>query len=265
MEKTRSADGTQISYDVWGEGPLVVLVGGAFNDRNTWTDLAQALAKRGYSAVSYDRRGRGDSTDARSYAVELEVDDLRAVIQSVSGDGTALAHGTSSGGALVLRAVAAGVSVTKATILEAPFRVEGAPPAPVDYLATLDSFIASGDRSGAVEYFMTEAVGLPAEAVAQNKAHPMWAHFERMAHTLVYDAHLLGGDDHGLPSELLAGIAIPVLTVSSTASAPWLRAAAQGVADAAPNAHHRTLDGVFHSVPPEVLAPALDDFYRSAS
>jgi hypothetical protein len=27
-----------------GSGPLVVIVGGAFNDRGTWAELAQALA-----------------------------------------------------------------------------------------------------------------------------------------------------------------------------------------------------------------------------
>ena len=76
MEKVMSADGTTIAYDVWGDGPAVVIVGGAFNDRTTWAELAQALAGQGLCAVSYDRRGRGDSGDTEPYAVEREIEDL---------------------------------------------------------------------------------------------------------------------------------------------------------------------------------------------
>jgi pimeloyl-ACP methyl ester carboxylesterase len=63
METTTSADGTTIAYDTWGSGPAVVVVGGAFNDRRTWSALAEALAAEGVTGVSYDRRGRGDSDD----------------------------------------------------------------------------------------------------------------------------------------------------------------------------------------------------------
>ena len=36
MNKATSADGTTIAYEEWGNGPLVVIVGGAFNTRETW-------------------------------------------------------------------------------------------------------------------------------------------------------------------------------------------------------------------------------------
>jgi alpha-beta hydrolase superfamily lysophospholipase len=58
MDMARSADGTTVAYDVWGSGPLVVIVGGAFNDRSRWAELAQEFAAQGFRAVSYDRRGR---------------------------------------------------------------------------------------------------------------------------------------------------------------------------------------------------------------
>src|SRR3954468_2339167 len=105
VEKTTSADGTTIAYDVWGDGPAVVIVGGAFNDRNTWADLGRALAGEGFRAVSYDRRGRGDSGDTEPYALEREFQDLRAVIEAVSPEEPVCAHGVSSGGGLLLRAV----------------------------------------------------------------------------------------------------------------------------------------------------------------
>src|SRR4051812_40315592 len=130
VEKTTSTDGTTIAYDVWGDGPAVVIVGGAFNDRNTWADLGQALAGEGLRAVSYDRRGRGDSGDTRPYALEREFDDLRAVIDAVSPGEPVCAHGVSSGGGLLFRAIDAGAPVVRASVLEPPFRIEGAPPPP---------------------------------------------------------------------------------------------------------------------------------------
>jgi pimeloyl-ACP methyl ester carboxylesterase len=261
--KATSADGTTIVYDQWGSGPLVVIVGGAFNDRGTWAALAQALASD-FTVVSYDRRGRGDSGDTEPYAVEREVEDLAAVIAAASPDGTACAHGVSSGGALLLRAIADGTPVTKASVSEPPYRVEGAPPAPRDYRRTLRRFIDAGDRGGAVEYFLTQAVGLPAEAVAQMKATPAWGYLQGLAHTLEYDAEALGDDGQGLPGDLLAGISAPVLAVSSVSTAPWLAAAAAAVAHGVPQGHHLRLEGGFHEVPTPVLAPALAAFYQSS-
>src|SRR3954469_159012 len=142
VDKTTSVDGTTIAYDVWGDGPAVVIVGGAFNDRNTWAELGQALAEEGLRAVSYDRRGRGDSGDTRPYALEREFEDLRAVLDAVQPGSPVFAHGVSSGGALLLRAVDAGVPVARASVLEPPYRIPGAPPpAPADYVGTLQSYI----------------------------------------------------------------------------------------------------------------------------
>lgn len=263
METATSADGTRIAYQQWGSGPLVIIVGGAFNDRGTWAELAQTLAAAGFTAVSYDRRGRGDSGDTAPYAVEREIEDLGAVIAAASPDGTAYAHGISSGGALLLRAVAHGAPITRASVLEPPYRIDGAPPAPRDYHATLRRLIDSGNRPAAVEYFMTEAVGLPAEAVAQTKATPAWGYLQQMAHTLLYDAEVMGRDDQGLPTDLLAGISIPVLTVSSTASAPWLASAAEATAGVLPNGQHQRLEGAFHQVPPSLLGATLASFYAA--
>jgi alpha-beta hydrolase superfamily lysophospholipase len=263
MEQTTSADGTTIAYDSWGEGPLVVVVGGAFNDRGTWAQLARALADQGFRAVSYDRRGRGGSGDTQPYALEREIEDLAAVIDAAGREGTAYAHGVSSGGALLLRAAAAGVPVARVSVLEPPYRVEGAPPAPERYIETLQGFVDAGDRSGLVEYFQTRVVGLPAEVGTQLRGTPMWHALEEMAPTLRYDGLAMGGDDHSLPVDLLSRVDVPVLAVTSTGTAlPWMGRATEELAAALPSGEFARLAGGFHEVPVEVLAPALADFYR---
>ncbi|MGY1809582.1 alpha/beta fold hydrolase [Blastococcus sp. SYSU D00669] len=263
MQTTTSADGTAIAYETWGEGPAVVVVGGAFNDRGTWAELARALAGQGFTGVSYDRRGRGDSGDTQPYAIEREFEDLAAVVAAVQPDAPVFAHGVSSGGGLLLRAVAAGAPVARASVLEPPYRIAGAPPAPESYLATLQRFVDAGDRTGLVEYFQTRVVGLPPEMVQSFRGTAMWQALEALAPTLVYDGHAMGGDDQALPVDVLASIGIPVLGVTSEGTAvPWMSRTVEEVAAAVPGGRWVRLPGGFHEVAPDVLAPELAGFYR---
>ena len=259
-----SADGTTIAYEAWGSGPVVVLVGGAFNDRGTWAELARYLSRL-FTAVSYDRRGRGDSGDTQPYAVEREVEDLAAVIRAVGGEeGTAYVHGTSSGAVLALRAAAAGAPVRAVSGLEPPFRVPSAPPMPEGYPETLREHLAAGHNGDAVAHFMTQAVGQPAEQVEQMRAMPMWPALEAMAPTLVYD-DLVVGDADSIRADVLAAVTVPTLIVSSTGSAPWLAEAARTTAEAVPGGRYAELEGAFHQVPTGILAPSVAGFYADCA
>ena len=264
VEKTTSADGTTIAFERYGEGPAAVVVGGAFCDRGAFRELAQALGEQGFTGVTYDRRGRGESGDTSPYAVEREVEDLTAVVQAVGAE-RAFAHGISSGGALVLRAAVAGAPLAAVSVLEVPYRIEGAPPAPENYIETLDAFNAAGDNEGTLRFFHTRAVGLPEEMLEGMKGSPMWDAMLALAPTVVYDGWCLGGDDQSLPTDLLGSVTVPALSIDSTGtSIPFLREAAAQVAQAIPSGQHTTLEGEFHGVPAATLAPALAAFYRTA-
>lgn len=263
---TRSADGTPIAYEAHGTGPVVVVVGGAFNDRSAGRELAQAVAAQGCTGVAYDRRGRGASGDTKPYAVQREIEDLAAVVAAASGPNQpAHAHGVSSGGALVLEALAAGAPITTASVLEPPYRVEGAPPWPERYIETLEELEARGDREGILRYFHTRAVGLPEEMLEGMRGTPMWDSLLSLTYTVRYDG-LCMGPGSALPTELLATITTPVLAVSSTGTTmPFLAAAARAVADALPRGEYRDLEGGFHEIPAATLAPVLADLIRPAA
>jgi hypothetical protein len=109
---------------------------------------------------------------------------------------------------------------------------------------------------------MTKAVGQPPEAVEEARQTPMWPALEALAHTLAYDAHVMGGDTSPLPETLLANLPTPVLAVYSTGSPGWLVAGATAVAAAALNGESAGLDGGFHEVPADTLSPALREFYQ---
>lgn len=263
VRTTTSADGTTIAYEAYGTGPAVVTVGGAFCDRGALRELAQALGERGFTGVTYDRRGRGDSTDTRPYAVQREVEDLTAVVEAVTPGERGFAHGISSGGALVLEALSAGAPIERASVLEVPYRTPAFPPLPEDYIGTLERFEAAGDREGILRFFHTQVVGMPEESLEGMRGTPVWDALLALTPTVRYDGLCLGGDDQRLPHDRLAAITTPVLTIASSGTAmPWLHDAPAVVADALPNGRTVELEGGFHEVPAAVLAPALAEFYR---
>jgi pimeloyl-ACP methyl ester carboxylesterase len=236
----------------------VILVGGALNDAQSAAPLAAALAPR-LTAVSYDSRGRGSSGNTQPYSVEREIEDLGALIAELGGRACLCGH--SSGSVLALAAAGAGLGVDKLALFEPPFRLTGGPQLPPDYQQQVTKLTDEGRPGDTVEYFMTSAVGLPAEAVAQLRRSPAWPALEALAITIVYDGLLLL--DPALPAERLAAITVPALVLESTGSAPWLRSSAQATARALPNARHLSLTGMFHQIPPETLAPVLIDYFTS--
>ena len=85
-EYAKSSDGTRIAFESNGSGPLLVLVDGAMCHRRFGPaePFTEAL-RDAFTVVTYDRRGRGESGDSSTYRPELELDDLRAVIDTVGG------------------------------------------------------------------------------------------------------------------------------------------------------------------------------------
>lgn len=255
-----SADGTTIAYQAYGEGPAVVIVGGATNRKEDWAELAEALARDGFTGVTYDRRGRGDSGDTRPYAVEREVEDLAAVIDAVGAP--AGVHTISSGGAVAYRAIAAGAPISTMSAFETPYRVEGAPTPPADYTDHLQELYDADRRSDMLVYFMTAGVGQPPEQVEQMRQMPFWDDLAQLGPTVLYDGLQLGGGQTPLPTELLQRIDVPVLSIASTGSPDWLRDAAKAAADAVPDGTFTVLDGEFHSAPTAVVAPVVAAHHR---
>lgn len=259
MNTVHSSDGTAIAFDRVGAGPAIILVDGALCSRNfgPMGPLAALLAPHA-TVFTYDRRGRGDSGDTAPYAVEREVEDLAALIAEAGG--SACVYGISSGAVLALAAATRGLAITKLALYEPPFIVEGSrPPLAEDYTARLTALLASGRRGDAVEHFMTNAVGVPAEAVAPMRHAPMWPGLEAVAPTLAYDDAIMG--DYAVPTGRLASVTVPTLVMGGGASPAWMLHSVQTVADALPNAQRRTLDGQTHDVAAEAIAPVLLEFF----
>ena len=113
MRTVRSADGTPIAFDRAGDGPALIVVAGALQDRSATVALAARLAPR-FTVYRYDRRGRGDSGDTGPYSVDREIADLSALIAEAGG--SAFVFGHSSGAALALEAAARDVAIARLAV-----------------------------------------------------------------------------------------------------------------------------------------------------
>ena len=258
MDTVTSRDGTAIVFDRLGDGAPVVLVSGGSTDRMANAGLAAELAAH-HSVYNFDRRGRGDSGDTPPYAIEREIEDITAVIEAAGG--SANLYGTSSGAALAMHAAAGGAPVTKLAMWEPPYNVNGRPDLPADTASVYRELVAAGRRGDAAEYFMAKVVGMPPEFVAQARQAPWWAQQEAIAHTLAYDAEIMG--DYTLPADVAKAITVPTLIAVGGASFGFMRETADALAELIPNAQVVAVEGQAHNVDPAALAPVLKRFFAA--
>jgi pimeloyl-ACP methyl ester carboxylesterase len=215
-----------------------------------------------FTVYTYDRRGRGDSSDGASYSVERELEDLAALVR-VAG-GSAYAYGASSGAALVLHAAASGVPITRLAMFEPPFVTQGAHGAEPDHIGQLRALIAAGKRGAAVKYFMSDMVAAPKPVVFMMQLIlPVWSKLKAVAHTLPYDAAIM--DNWLVPKERAASVRAPSLVLYGGKTDERLRRAAESLAAALPNAELRVLQGQNHAAAASAVAPALLAFFAAAS
>jgi len=258
MEFVTSKDGTKIGFDRTGDGPAVILVSGGSVDRFTNAPVGTGLSDE-YTVLNYDRRGRGPSGDTPPYAVQREIEDLAAVIEAAGG--TAFVYGTSSGAALVLEAAAAGLDMAKAALWEPPYINDPNMRPPKDTAQTFERLVSEGRRGDAVEFFMAKVVGMPAEFVEQARTQPWWGATEALAHTLAYDARIMG--DYSVRVDLAERVSAPTVVLVGGASFPFMLETAEMLAKAMQHGEIRTLEGQSHDVAPDVMAQALKEFFRS--
>jgi pimeloyl-ACP methyl ester carboxylesterase len=258
MDHVTSADGTDIAIDRTGSGPPVILVCGGSVDRMSNAGLAEQLAPH-FTVLNYDRRGRGDSGDTPPYAVRREIEDIDAVVGAAGG--SAFLYGTSSGAALAMEAAIRLDAITKLALWEPPFLPEGVPKPPADTAQTFTDLVEAGRRGDAVEFFMAKVVGLPPEFVQGARQAPFWAQTEALAHTLAYDATVMG--DYSIPTDRASSVKVPTIVIAGGADFPWMPETAQTLAAAMPDGQYRRLEGQGHDVDPTVLAPVLIGFFGS--
>jgi pimeloyl-ACP methyl ester carboxylesterase len=262
--KTTSRDGTIIGFTKRGSGPPLIIVDGAFcyRENGPATELATQLAQH-FTVFTYDRRGRGESGDTAPYAVEREIEDLRAVASEARG--TPYLVGVSSGGALILQAVASGVGAKEVALYEPPYLAGDNGAHSFEHARNrLQSLVAAGNRGGAVSFFMTDVYGAPRAFVS---AMPFlmpnaWKRNKLVVHTVAYDLAIL--EDRSVLNERSSAISVRTLVIGGEKSPKGLRDAVTEVANDLPHGRSRFLPGQDHNISSAALAPVLFEYFGTS-
>ena len=100
-----TVDGGSIAYDVRGSGPLLLLVPGMGDLRSGYRLLAPRLVAAGYTVVTTDLRGHGDS-DATfpSYGDEETARDIEALIRELGESAVIVGNSMAAGAAVIVAA-----------------------------------------------------------------------------------------------------------------------------------------------------------------
>lgn len=105
---TLKVPGATLYYEVWGSGPLLLVIPGGPQDAGVFSEIARTLADR-YTVVPYDPRGNSRSTfdgEPTPLSLDQQADDAAALIQHLGDGGPAFVFGTSGGAQIGLNLAA---------------------------------------------------------------------------------------------------------------------------------------------------------------
>ncbi len=260
-----STDGTRIAFDRIGHGPPIVVLSGIFCDRQRTQSLAEQLSEElagQLSVINYDRRGRGESGDTAPYAVEREVEDLRALIAEA---GTASVYGHSSGAGLALHAAAGGLPITRLVLHEPPYGPddEESTRSARTLAEAVRAAVAEDRRADAIKLFMADS-GMPPEMVEGMATDPKVL---ALVPTMPYDHEVMGDFSRGgtIPEDLVRSIEVPTLVISGGSSPDFFCDTAARIAEILPDGTLAVLEGQGHDAPADVVAPVVAAFLKPSS
>jgi len=161
-----SSDGTSLAVRKTGDGAPMVLVHGTLDGIGAFSLVELQLAER-YAVWIYDRRGRGGSGDTGDYALDREVEDLRAVVAAVGAVPHVVAH--SFGAVIALEARAAGVEMRSLVVYEPPINADAIPASQIN---NIRHAVEEGRADDAVEMMARDLAGITDKELAIAMAVP---------------------------------------------------------------------------------------------
>lgn len=251
---TTSRDGTTIAYELAGEGPPLVYVTGAICHR-AFRPVRQgaSVLSQSFKVLSYDRRGRGDSTDTAPWSLDREVEDLEALIDTMGGQ--VFLYGHSSGAVLALHAAHRLAQKVQGVVLyDASWAADQADAARyADVCAGVDALLDQGRGGAAIKRFLV-GIGMPKLFAALLPFMPGWRRLVALSPTLRYDMSLTAAPP---PLDVAEMVRVPTHVMVGERSPRELHRVADALGASIPGATRETLAGQDHMVSEKVLLPSL--------
>ncbi len=259
MQFITSEDGTKIAYKKSGQGPALIIVGGALVDHNTYMPVAAELAKH-FTVYNYDRRGRGQSGDVQPYSVEREIEDIATLISEADQQQIYI-YGHSAGSALSLKAAASNLGITKLILVDLPFGPRGINDEKIKeqfakQKTTIKRLHDKGDYKGAASFFLS-GFGMPPEAVESILSSPAGERMIDCARALPYDFAMLG--DGLAPTDFAAKVGIPTLIMAAGTHPET----AQQLVDVMSDAQFKAMSASAHDLPAVDIVQAVLPFLEA--
>jgi pimeloyl-ACP methyl ester carboxylesterase len=255
----RSADGTPVACHRTGAGPPLVLVHGTTGAHWSFR-LVEPLLAEEFTVHAIDRRGRGESGDAETYAIEREFEDVAAVVDSIGESADVFAH--SSGATVALGAALLARGLRRLVLYEPS---PGLAVIEAGELDEVDELVGRGEREEALVRAL-RSFGLTPDEVQQLRASPTWEARVGFVHTVAREAR--AEEACRLTAEQLRGLTSPILFLLGEESPAWAAEATEQLRSAVPDGRVVILPGQGHAATvtaPELLAREVGAFLREPS
>ena len=239
------AGGVNVACWRAGTGAPLLLVHGTGQDHRRWAPVMAALATE-HAVHALDRRGRGASGDAESYALADEVADIAAVARAIGpapGGVAVIAH--SYGAICALEAAAAAPEIGPLVLFEPPVPTPAAPGPPQDVADRVQALADAGDAAGAMAVFLRDVVRVPAKQVDMLRRVPGFGSRARDCAGTV--AREIAATRRYVPDpRRLRQVRGPVLLLTGEHSPVDIQAGAAALHAALPGSRLRSLAGQAH-------------------
>lgn len=208
-----------------------------------------------FTVYASDRRDRGESGDADTYAIEREFEDILAVVESI--DESAFLLGHSFGAICVLEATLLTNDLRKLLLYEPPIPVDGREVASEETLGRIETFVAEGDRDDALVTFLREVAGVSQGEIDILREGPEWEAGMAAVHTVPREIRAVGNYRYG--SERFAALETPTRLLTGSESPSFLKEFSEVIVDVLPDSRLVTLSGQGH----QAVNTAPDQFART--
>ncbi|NLF87311.1 alpha/beta hydrolase [Candidatus Bathyarchaeota archaeon] len=249
MKHMVSKDNTPLAYEKRGNGPPLLLVHGSGIDHTYWETVTPQL-ERHFTVCAIDRRGRGQSGDSRSYAIQREFEDIAALIGNISGPVDVIGH--SYGALCSLEAALLTRNIRRLVLYEPPIYTTIDIPYPADAPVLFNTYIKNGNYEKAL-LLLYKIGDAPVSELDLQKAQPNWQ--ARLAATPTLAREAFGARGYNFSPNRFRNMETPTLLLVGSKTTPFYKAATEAVHRALPNSQVAVLHGQGHEA--VVTAPEL--------
>lgn len=242
MEYITSKDGIVIAYEKRGDKLPLVLIHGAASDHTRWMTILPQLEKH-FTVYAVDRRGRGRSGDAESYSIDLEYDDIVAVVESIPEPVNLLGH--SYGAICCLEASLKTSKIRRLILYEPPIHTNIEMKSFSDALDRIKGAIREGQNEKALLIFLQEIVKVPRHEILILRSLPNWPSRLAAASTIPREEENVR--NYVFKSNRFSKMYTKTLLLLGSDSPPLFQEAIKTLKDSIPNSKLIVMQGQQHA------------------